>query len=654
MTDEPIQLDDARRQRKGKGKARDAILGAAPATAQATVAAEAEAGDKAARLEMTPAGLWFRSGERRPYLVSGRFDVLSETRDDDAQAWGLLLRFADRDGQMQHQVATRDMFSGEGTELAKLLSRRGLYVHPGRGSAAALNEYLAKIVSPKRARIVARTGWHRIEGVRVFVLPDETFGKPPVEVIYQAGLREPSPFVAAGTLDEWREGIAAQCSGNSRLMLAVCCGFAGPLLELAGEEGGGLHFRGASSVGKTTALRLAASVWGSGTTSDAGGFIRQWRATGNAIEGVARAHSDTLLPIDELGQADSREVGDMAYMLANGQGKARSDRDGGLRAPVRFRVLFLSTGELSLADKIAEVGRHVKAGQEIRLLDLPADAGAGLGLFEDLHDAASADAFAKVLRVAARRWHGTAGPAFLRYVVGRLGQDPEWPASLRKWADDLLREWLEPHPEAGGQVRSVARRFALLAIAGELATMADVTGWVPSAATEAMAACFGAWLGARGTTGAREDADAVVRVRAFIARYQGSRFADWRDRTATDDGRQSEPDEAPPAERFRIQDQAGWRRWVTEDGRRGWLFYFSRDGWHAALAGLDLRQANRALIERGLLIPAKSGDAQRAITVPGYPKKVKLYVVRGSILGASDGPGGDAGTAGDAEDDGGD
>jgi len=70
-------------------------------------------------------------------------------------------------------------------------------------------------------------------------------------------------------------------------------------LGLAGCEGGGLHLLGRSSTGKTTALRLAASVWGRGETP---GFVRAWRATTNGLEGAAAGATDTVLILHELGQ----------------------------------------------------------------------------------------------------------------------------------------------------------------------------------------------------------------------------------------------------------------------------------------------------------------------------------------------------------------
>ena len=646
MTDDPIPLDEERRKRGGgrrggRAAIREAVLSAEEAEASQTGADRAPSVDgvNSSRFEMKPHGLYFKSGdEKRPYRISGHFDVMSETRDDDAQAWGLLLRFPDRDGLIQTVVITRDMFAGEGAELRSVLSRRGLYINPSSAARQALNEYLSNVATMKRARVVSRTGWHRVDGVRVFVLPGVNFGTPPVEVIYQAGLREASPFGCGGTLADWRDGVAALCAGNSRLLLAVSAAFAGPLLDLVGEEGGGLHLRGGSRVGKTTALRVAASVWGGEPGGGAGAYIRQWRATGNAVEGIAAAHSDTLLPLDELGQADPKEVGDTAYMLANGMGKARSDRGGGLRAPARFRVLFLSTGELSLADKIAEAGRQIQAGQQVRLVDVPADAGAGLGLFEDLHDMPAGEGFIQALRTATARFYGTAAHAFLAYLVDRVGKEPDLPAELRRWLDALVTGWLEPYPQAGGQVRSVARRFALATVAGELATMADVTGWSAGDAEAGVSACFRHWLAERGSTGAHEDAQAVARLRAFISRHGSSRFEDWKDPSAEKHpADQGAPDASPPSERFRTVNRAGWRRWTEEaEGRHAWRYFLTPDAMKEALAGLDQKHAHKVLIERGLLLKGLDGKASGSFTPPGQ-SKARLYQVRASILGTDDG-----------------
>ncbi|WP_164186520.1 DUF927 domain-containing protein, partial [Stenotrophomonas maltophilia] len=115
----------------------------------------------------------------------------------------------------------------------------------------------------------------------------------------------------------------------SRLVLAVSAMFAGPLLHFTGATGGGFHLVGGSSSGKSTALRVAASVVGPPE------YAREWRSTANGLEGVAVLHNDATLILDELAQIDPKQAGDAAYLLANGNGKSRANRAGEARAAAR-------------------------------------------------------------------------------------------------------------------------------------------------------------------------------------------------------------------------------------------------------------------------------------------------------------------------------
>lgn len=124
---------------------------------------------------------------------------------------------------------------------------------------------------------------------------------------------------------------------------------------------------GGSSCGKTTACHVAASVWGDKS------HVRSWRATDNALEGMAALHNDNLLVLDEVGQIKARALDESVYMLANGSGKARAGRDGGLRKQYRWQTIILSSGELGLADKLAEDGRKARAGQDVRFAGIPVD-----------------------------------------------------------------------------------------------------------------------------------------------------------------------------------------------------------------------------------------------------------------------------------------
>jgi uncharacterized protein (DUF927 family) len=294
------------------------------------------------------------------------------------------------------------------------------------------------------------------------VLPELTLGDTAGErVLLQTAALVDHAFRVAGTLAAWQERVASLAVGNSRLVHALSAGFASSLLQLTGAESGGFHYRGASSTGKTTTLYVAGSIWGGGALK---GYLRQWRATDNGLEAVAAAHSDCLLCLDELSQIDAKAAGAAAYMLANGAGKARAGRTGEGRPAQEWCILFLSNGEIALADKLAEDGRGRKAtaGQQVRVIDIPADAGAGLGLFENLHGFASADAFARHLKTASKEAYGTAARAFLAAVAADLEGVTK---ALITRRDAFVAEHCPA--DADGQVKRVAARFGRVAAAGE-------------------------------------------------------------------------------------------------------------------------------------------------------------------------------------------
>jgi uncharacterized protein (DUF927 family) len=357
---------------------------------------------------------------------------------------------------------------------------------------------------------------------------------------------------------------------------------------LAGEDGGGFHFRGGSSGGKTTALRMAASVWG-----DPAVYVRTWRATANGLEAVAALHNDGLLLLDELGQIDPREAGGAAYLLANGHGKARASVTGAARRAARWRLLFLSAGEQSLASLVAEGGKHAHAGQEIRLADVDADAGAGMGIVEQLNGHATPAALVDAIRDAAARNYGAAGIEWLRRLV------PDRAKIANHVAANVTQVAAELAPVgASGQAERVARRFALVAVAGEMATAYGLTGWPEDESVTAAGRCFRAWLaGFGGGVGRREDAIILAHVRGFVEAHGQSRFQPW---------------DAGDAQK--VIDRAGFCRGVEGERR----YYVLTETFRQELCtGFDQRDVVRVLKAAGALEPGGDGKATRRERLPG-------------------------------------
>ena len=488
-------------------------------------------------------GVWHagidQDGKRKPpeWLCS-RLDVEARTRDQDGGGWGYYVAFADPLGNVKQWAMPARMLSGDGGEYRATLLNMGLRIATTPRARNLLTQYIQTRTPDEFASCTDRIGWHG----RAFVLPRQTIGDDAERIVFQSDNAVENTFRSKGTPDQWRERVGVLCAGNSRLVFAVACAFAGPLLRPAGMESGGFHYRGDSSSGKTTALKLAASVYGGAS------YLQRWRATDNALEAIAAQHSDCLLILDELAQIDPKTAGECAYMLANEQGKARATRTGTPRTRQAWRLLFLSAGELGLADHMAEGMKRTRTGQEVRMADIPADAGVGMGAFENLHDHEGGAAFAKHVTQQAQAVYGAPGRAWLEWLTAHADT---LKVDIRKASAALALQLIPT--ASSGQVERVGARFALVGAAGELATAAGLTGWPVGESERAARACFNAWLATRGGIGNGEVVAMLRAVRRFLETHGEGRFTWWH--RAGDD------------HNVKTLNRAGYRRMVDEDGK---------------------------------------------------------------------------------------
>lgn len=557
-----------------------------------------------ATFKLTEQGVFFigqdkDGNEKAPLWICSPIGAIAKTRDAKSGEWGRLLDWFDDDGVRHQWAMPLELLEGDGTDFRRELARLGLHIATSRMARDLLAAYVKVWPVSQRARCVDRLGWHG----PVFSTPSETIGEAGELVVFQNAHAIEPALTVAGTVVQWRDSVAALAAGNTRLVFALSVAFAGTLAGIVGEDSGGFHLRGKSSSGKSTALKVAASVWGEPTA-----YVRLWRATANGLEGLAALHNDGLLILDELSQCDPKEAGESAYLLANGQGKARAARNGTARASQRWRVLFLSAGEESLSALMARAGRKANAGQEIRLADFDADAGANMGVLEALHNHPTPAALVLAIKDAAARSHGAVGLAWLRHVV----QDR---ARLADFIADGIKQFVAEVVPAGatGQIERVARRFALVAVAGELATHYGLTGWQQGEAERGAKSCFAAWLESFGGIGNREERAMLAQVRAFFEAHGSSRFEDL---SATADQR--------------VINRAGFYR-TGMSGAREFLVLpeaFKRD----VCAGFDHKAAAKVLVAQGWIAAGGDGRPDQKPRLPGMGTSTRVYVFTSKVL----------------------
>ncbi|MCB2135023.1 MAG: DUF927 domain-containing protein [Rhodobacteraceae bacterium] len=544
-----------------------------------------------------PGGVYEQSADNdsAPAWLCSPVAVVARFRDASGKGWGRILEIEDPEGRWQRISLFDKDFEARPSAIRAELVNLGLRTQSGPKTRDALNRLLRGWQPTKIMTSTDRLGWSDASCAAFMRADGRVLGSGAFHFV-GGGLENTANSVAVGgSAEEWRDNVASLCVGNPLMMVSVSLAFARPLLDLLSEEGGGLHLRGASSCGKTTMQRVATSVWRNPAQ------VGSWRTTSNAVEVAAKTANSTLLSLDEIAEIDGRHLYEATYRLANGVGKARSNALGGARQTAAWRITILSTGEISVAEKLAEAGLNIMAGQDIRPIDLEADCGRH-GAFDDLHGCENGAELSDRLKRASAQSYGTAGPAFVEKVIphrakiavqGKTVMD----RVLDRWCKEFsLRDY--------GQVLRVARRLALIGFAGVLASKLGMTGWPIGAPLDAAKVALGLWLDGRDSAPENVDYAAKARTRAFLIANE-SGFA--------------EPDSSETA---------------VNPGAHGWKqgdqFLISGDAWHT-IHGAESGQTAPDLKVAGLLVPADGNNLGRR--APRWAEcRPRVYVVRRRIL----------------------
>lgn len=535
---------------------------------------------------------------KRHIKISSPLNVIALTLELEEENVGRLVEFKDRQGKIKQVKIFDSWLSKDGSKIHDVLYKYGLDIGTDGRTKKKLNEYLNLVNPEKTICYTMRSGWHG----RSFLTANKVYGKSDGTLIHIPAA-EPAKLSISGTLEDWKNNVAKLCINNSRLMLAVSAAFASMILTPCEADNFFLHFYGRSSQGKTTMLDVAASVFGDHS------YTRTWRMTDNGLEGIAMAHNDLCLFLDEISECDPFKIGAMAYMLVNGSGKTRATTSGLARKVMRWRLGGVSTGEEQLSDVIKATGKTPKAGQLLRILSIPALPEGGYGLFEDIHDFKNSADFAIALKSSAQKYHGTAFPAFARAAIADYDNIKNF---YSQEIESAKNRFLPPN--ATGQDYRAFKSFATCGIGGMLATKYGITGWDNVDIMDSIMKNFNSWLEDKGGIGSQEDKQALNQIRIFFEKYGDSRFQ------YMDSG-------SPWPEK--VNERAGYR--TKRYGES--VFYVFKTYFEEVIArGLDIKHVKNLLRNQGILETDKDRKRfDKNVCINGKTKR--MYVINNKIFG---------------------
>lgn len=542
-----------------------------------------------------------------PMVVVGR-TFLGEGR----KGYGHLILFQTPHGSWETVVIPSRLLAGDCREMREILMDAGVVCAVETPGKQALNGYIMYAAPETFVEIAAHPGWYD----DCFVLPQSIIVPSHFDKTMQLDMQGRAHLLAqAGTLEEWcaLAGLVEHCS---RAAFVLSLSFAAVLARLVGEPGGGFHLYGNSSRGKTTLLMLAGSVWGGGGRA---GFVRSWLATGNGIEGIAVDHSDILLPLDEMMLSPPEITADLTYMMANGIGKARATKTGSAQASAQWHGMVLSSGEDTSAAHLRAAGRGMgrrrTGGLAVRMPDIPVEPEPGQS-FEELGAFGSEGEMAEYIGQTACAVYGHAGPELVRQLM----MDKEQHLKAVKEIMDVFMK-IVTKPGDDPQVGRVAKRFALVAAAGTLATRFRILPWQPKSALYATLACYAAWECERGTNGSEEDREALLALREFFELHGSSRFEPVRpeDHSSDDPMMTGENDRT-------VRDRCGYR---TTDAEGHTIYYILPEAFRSQICAAHSPDVMLGVARaRGALLGADGARMQKKVRLPEYPDGKRVYALR--------------------------
>ncbi len=227
-----------------------------------------------------------------------------------------------------------------------------------------------------------------------------------------------------GTLEGW--GRAAKIAADYPLALAgLYVSMLPPLLQILGADNFVWEWSGKSSVGKTTALGLAASVWGQPRLNLDPSIVSSWRVTDVYVERMLATLGDLPMYLDDTRTASTRmkfgiDPVQVVYDVVSGTTKGRGTLSG-TEAKRAWRTILMSTGEEPITGDTTKLGVFARSW----------------AIFGQPWGRTSPESAAMVLEIESltSENYGVVGPLWVQRIMEKRESWAKWRTTYRELRD---------------------------------------------------------------------------------------------------------------------------------------------------------------------------------------------------------------------------
>ncbi len=391
---------------------------------------------------------WFTNC-KNPALVSYQpLFIIKKVSNIDTEDEMLQLTFLKDEAWKNITLSREEVLSQ--SRLQKY-SSKGLPVNSGNSrilvhflaSFEAINEPLLP-----RAYSYSSFGWKSIKDKQCFALGNKLIGAD-VDAEFTpiaAGEKQYSEaIIVKGSIENWKAGIK-KLTSFKKVMFVFYAAFVPPLLQILGLQNFIIHLFGESSIGKTTLLRIAASIWGKPMQGE---LILPWSSTNTAIEMAVSLFNCMVLFLDDSQTNRSKKnVSDAIYFLANSSGKGRGDKRGSQKL-AKFKSVILSTGE----GRITETTEW--DGAKTRTIEL-----------HDPFDGQNTDVIRNLEKVLEENY-GHGSEVFINELC-QIINNPDKKETLKQYYQNKRDKFISSEKGKANVLNRMSQYFAAIELTGEI------------------------------------------------------------------------------------------------------------------------------------------------------------------------------------------